>query len=606
MHHVWSDPVTDEDERRLPDAPLPIDSLHYYRVSGDKQSLESQESALAEWDEDDGHPCLATYDDMAVSARTGSTKKRGGLQRLLEDIAAGKWRRPGRQLVLKVFAFDRVTRADDPHERTEVQSICNKAGVKIGVYRNMRRIYDAFDEQLIQDGIDAAKELRNITERGRAGRRAKIKRGFRPSGVAKYGMSYRKKTWFQWVPSEVSVILRMVSMFMDEDLTYYAIAKTLSAEGIMKRPTKSPRTGKPLPHGGPWRASDVRDILRFRGYTGTLRLSDKHGRWVTVPDAPLTQERWDAIQEKMDRTKLHPRTRGAQKHCNMLGGLARCGYIVSDERYSFRRPDGQPSRLFAENKGPLICGHPLHVRHRGNNPRFRSYVCSAKIGEASRKPLVNGYRCPCPGRMVWWFEGEVWGVVGDPARMEASLVDIAEERAAESAEDRTAAREEAAREIENVKIDLRNLTEEMRPLMRTSEAAKAHFREECKRLGEREAHFRSKLRDIDRRTAVRERKRVDLAGLRRVLRQWSGLESPEDRRAVCLTLGRFADVTLVTMLPDGHFLLNGMPPALNSKGNPSSSGGETPSRRSLPTEPFELSQSFRVDSRDASENDPAP
>lgn len=116
-------------------------------------------------------------------------------------------------------------------------------------------------------------------------------------------------------PAETEVIQRALDLALDERLSWYAVAKTLSEEGLLPR------------HGKPWSPNALLQVLRnptLRGYVthkGKL-VTDDQGVPVRAWEPVISPEDWERLEPLVRprpvRSRREPRT-------TILSGLAVCG-----------------------------------------------------------------------------------------------------------------------------------------------------------------------------------------------------------------------------------------------------------------------------------------
>jgi site-specific DNA recombinase len=200
------------------------------------------------------------------------------------------------------------------------------------------------EERLVREvhGLFAEFERAAMVERSRRGKLHAARRGQFFTGAAPYGYTYLKATDAQpgrCVVNEVeaATVKQMFSWLIEEQLSTYAIAKRLTAQGV------------PTRHGAvPWSPASVHRILSNQLYTGTHyynrtenapEIADAAARrpkeprrrlrprdeWIAVPWTPLISEEMFTLasrQLQLNRERSPRKTRFQY----LLQGLLVCAY----------------------------------------------------------------------------------------------------------------------------------------------------------------------------------------------------------------------------------------------------------------------------------------
>jgi site-specific DNA recombinase len=193
-------------------------------------------------------------------------------------------------------------------------------------------------------GIVAEMERDWIRERTESGRKIVWKEGESFIGQPPYGYrwDYDEK---KIVPDEETrkIYERIVSMYLDQNMTYKDIAIQLTKEGI---PPPSARRWAKRKAPSKWNATTVGKILknpaykgkaiqnRFvhlpneeKGYHYTSKEEKPREEWITIKFPPLiSDERWDQIQAMIKHRKGRPKKRhkGYEDHF-LAENILRCG-----------------------------------------------------------------------------------------------------------------------------------------------------------------------------------------------------------------------------------------------------------------------------------------
>ena len=252
-------------------------AVAYVRVSTDDQAdngygLDAQRDAISAYVTAQGWMLVETAEDPGVGGGWGLTDRkrdaspyRPGLHRAFEVIEAGS------ADVIVVLAQDRLYRSN--RATFEICDRLDRAGpggvaVPIGSVREgivwpslMRDIRAAL----------AAEEKRNIAERTRGGRMAKLADGGIVGRVPfGYRITGQRKHTRVEIIEERAAIVRRIFALRDSGASFGAIANALNADGV------------PTPKGaGQWQMARVWDIIENPAYRGVLRWTEG-GRETTM------------------------------------------------------------------------------------------------------------------------------------------------------------------------------------------------------------------------------------------------------------------------------------------------------------------------------------
>lgn len=155
---------------------------------------------------------------------------------------------------------------------------------------------------------------------------------------------------------EAEVVKRVYSLYLNEGLGFYAIAKRLNEEGIPSKYRKE------------WSVRAIKLMLSNPAYKGTLlwnrkdsskskRKDKKETEWVSVDECiPVIIEKsvWERVQLRLDRSIMAPR---AQTSPHLLGGMLRCGNCGSGMSISFSGSKNKRYRVYrcSANKNKGTC-----------------------------------------------------------------------------------------------------------------------------------------------------------------------------------------------------------------------------------------------------------
>lgn len=236
--------------------------------------------------------------------------------------------RAGRYQALVAYSVDRLTR-DEAHLAI-IRAECDRAGCRL-VFAD-----GGAEGPLSREAYAAKAERRNVVERMKRGRHAKLMQG-RPTfnGWTLYGYRPDRDAGVYQIYEPEAVIVRRVFSLCAEGLGTYRIASAFNREGI---PTPK-RRHRP---GSRWTSATVSLILSNRAYTGEevcWKVRKGGGRrerqrpeseWVRLPEgvrpAIVTPELWEECRRKVEARV--PRMNDGVKHPALLRGhifCAECG-----------------------------------------------------------------------------------------------------------------------------------------------------------------------------------------------------------------------------------------------------------------------------------------
>lgn len=291
----------------------------YCRVSTDEQakegvSLDEQRTRLMAYCRAMGWTVeVQAYVDDGYSAKN---IERPALQRLLRDIKEGsvsklmvtKLDRLSRRLLdlltlIELFHHHNVTfvstsesfDTDTPSGRLTLQVL--------GAVAEFER--ERIRERVFENMLHAAKSGKWLTQHP-------------------YGYRLEEKVLVVYEP-EAQVVRRVFTMFLEDGLGFFAIAKRLNEEGISSRQNKQ------------WSIRAVKLMLTNGAYMGTLVWNRREGNkkqrqvkdeeeWVVIPDshpAIIDKQTWEQVQKRIECQPTTPPRAKTSPH--LLGGFLRCG-----------------------------------------------------------------------------------------------------------------------------------------------------------------------------------------------------------------------------------------------------------------------------------------
>lgn len=359
----------------------------YTRVSTAAQtegfSLEAQQERLYEYAE---YRDLEIAGDYCDAGRSGkSIKGRPEFQRMMDDIISQK-DNISYVLVFKLSRFGR-----------------NAADV----LKSMQLLTDyGVDLVSVDDSIDSSTqggrltltilsavaeiERENITDQFMAGRLQKIRDGKWSGGSVPYG--YRSVDRELTIdPYEAKIVRKIFDLYMQEDMGATSVAVTLNDEGYLRKE-----------NGGadqrPFTYDFIVNVLDNPLYCGKLvfgRRTNKKGPdgKLLKPDPKhavmaqgvhetiLTEEEWNAVQEKRERLSKNNYEIDDPERISLLSGLVRCpmcgsGMIHTKNKRINRNHGGYYKTIhyYACNNSRKANGRTCSFRHTYNQEKIDSSV----------------------------------------------------------------------------------------------------------------------------------------------------------------------------------------------------------------------------------------
>lgn len=253
---------------------------------------------------------------------------------------------------LRVYAVDRLTRADDPRERFAVWGMAADAGARI--LDTQGKVIDPADPSGIGE-LDfylstyfAAQERKRIVRRTTDGRHRAASKGRLPHGETPFGLRFDKLTGKWSVDEREAALYRRIFDLYLALPGLRVLADKLAAEGI------------PTRHGGVWRASTLHRLLRNRAAIGEFTaLKTK----IQVP-AVISREAFDAAQAKMAANKELSGT------LPTFPALFRRALVCGDCGRSIRVAVRWRNKARGERKGYYTCGIGDDDRARDDDRHF--------------------------------------------------------------------------------------------------------------------------------------------------------------------------------------------------------------------------------------------
>ena len=359
----------------------------YTRVSTAAQtegfSLEAQQERLYEYAE---YRDLEIAGDYCDAGRSGkSIKGRPEFQRMMDDIISQK-DNISYVLVFKLSRFGR-----NAADVLKSMQLLTDYGV------DLVSVDDSIDSstqggRLTLTILSAVAEIErdNITDQFMAGRLQKIRDGKWSGGSVPYG--YRSVDRELTIdPYEAKIVRKIFDLYMQEDMGATSVAVTLNDEGYLRKE-----------NGGadqrPFTYDFIVNVLDNSLYCGKLvfgRRTNKKGPdgKLLKPDPKhavmaqgvhetiLTEEEWNAVQEKRERLSKNNYEIDDPERISLLSGLVRCpmcgsGMIHTKNKRINRNHGGYYKTIhyYACNNSRKSNGRTCSFRHTYNQEKIDSSV----------------------------------------------------------------------------------------------------------------------------------------------------------------------------------------------------------------------------------------
>lgn len=305
---------------------MPRRAATYRRVSTEEQvsnhSLGNQSDKLAAFAQQQGYTVVREYVDPGVS---GTTRKRPGLEQLLQDAQAGLF-----DTVL-IYRLDRLARSTHL-AYTLIQELMD-TGVGVRSYSEPQ-IDSTTPMGKVSLGVTAIfAELERDTfmQRTKEGRHKAMTLGIHGGGVVPYGYTLEDRRMVIYEP-DAEVIRMIYSWYTERRWSTTRIANELTALNI---PTRYRLAGRRLNGqitASFWQTATVRHILKNRVYMGEHQYGRRSGKranpsenvlTVQVP-AIVTPEVWEAAQRTVKINALTAQRNARRIY--MLRSLMKCGF----------------------------------------------------------------------------------------------------------------------------------------------------------------------------------------------------------------------------------------------------------------------------------------
>ena len=368
-----------------------IKAAAYLRVSTPRQvetgeSLSTQRKQVEQFAQQKGWNLVHIYADEGISG--AKTEHRTQFQQMLQDAKQGKF---------NVIIFTKLSRfARNAREYMQFQYELEQQGVMLASIKE--NIDPTTKTGKMIAGIlalFAEWEHETIKEQMQENKMGKWKDHRAFIGKPPYGYKWNKDTEkLEIDPEQSAIYKRIVSMYLDQGLSFQAICDKLNEEGIKSR------TGKQ------WRNIVIGDMMKNPAYyghlvmnqyiyedgkqgAGTLRTKKKkpESEHISFPIPPLiSKTRWDKIQERIKFNK-HKGKRSEASSEYWLRDVLICGQCGG--------------RIRPENGAK---------RQDGTYPRY--YRCYwGRMKSEKRKKAQNGKACFLPFIPAEKVEEKLWAAI---------------------------------------------------------------------------------------------------------------------------------------------------------------------------------------------------
>lgn len=287
----------------------------YARTSTDLQekdhTIRSQLDALRRYAEDKGYRVFREYLDEGYS---GATLDRPGLDGLRDDLSSGEFH------IVLIHSPDRLAR------KAVYQYLILEELEKAGIRPEFLNcpVDDSPESKMLlrMQGLFAEYERAKILERTRRGKLQRAREGALVGGHAPYGYRWIKRSEERRAHLEVveyaaAVVRRMYRLLVDDQTSTWAIARTLTNEGV---PTSK--------GAAQWQPMAVFRILTNPAYMGSYRYRHSEQEQISIPVPAIVDETtWQAAQIQLEENRRNSH-RNNQRHQYLLRGLVRsprCG-----------------------------------------------------------------------------------------------------------------------------------------------------------------------------------------------------------------------------------------------------------------------------------------
>lgn len=367
----------------------PLRAVIYNRASADKSgqrvSVESQDTENHAWCEREGWEVVATVTDNDRSATRYATREREGYKQICAGLASGQW---GKVDLLVMWESSRGERTMDGH--VELRHLCSQLGVKLAYRGRVLNMADGDDR--FSAGLDALvdeREAERIRDRILRGHQASVRAG-KPRGAVPYG--YRREyspgsgMLLKQLPDpETAPVVQGIVRDILAGQTLYAIAQRLNRDGVFTpQQARDGRRGVTVERGG-WTSSMIRNLLKKRSLMGerTHRgVIVGQGTW----DPIVSPADWKAVQTLLTgpgRASYH----GGLDVKWLLSGIATCGVCGG-----WMRPMLNRGRMTYRCDGLTPTSPRGHVVR--DQPNLDAWVTARVVGRLLRPDALDVFRPP--------------------------------------------------------------------------------------------------------------------------------------------------------------------------------------------------------------------
>jgi DNA invertase Pin-like site-specific DNA recombinase len=461
----------------------------YVRVSSSKQerySPETQRSTLTNWALNLGHlllePIIETGSGESIVTRPGIQK----VIKLAQEKAFD---------ILAVIEMERIARDETLQDTLLIKSILRENGIQIATPFQTFDLQNV-DDDFMSDLLSALskRERRKIIERSHRGRITAKKQGQYLGEFLPYGYTVKRSIENGKAVSKVDFdekekegLLKLVEL-AEQNKTTRQIAREISDLGFVTK------TGKKI-----WNKCTVNEILKSTWLYGEAKFFRKKAKlirgkkqiilypeneWLiyAVP-ALLTRERWDLIQEKIQKRR---RKKIYKINFNYLfQGLLRCGNCLRRSKKLGVRKECNIGTRRDWYKHTDKNGHTV------SEPRYPYYLCSNRVRHQPDWP------CDFPQVRSTFVDEKLWDetvkVLRNPKILHDAIV-------FDSAYD-IARKTENQKEIDKIKDKLDKVKEErkraVRNILTCENISKFEFQEVLKDIDREIETLQQRLKEIE-------------------------------------------------------------------------------------------------------------
>ncbi len=345
----------------------------YTRVSTAAQvegySLDAQKQRLYDYAKYRDLEVVGEYSDEGISG--ASVSGRVSFQQMISDVMEGK---DGVSFVL-VFKLSRFGR-NSADVLKYMQLLLDYGVDLVSVEESIDSSTQSGKMMLTIMSAVAEIEKENIRAQFAAGFQEKLNKGGWPGGPVPYGY-HSVNSELVVNEEEAGTIRRIFRLFVDEGMSYRAIAHKLGEEGILRRYGEKRMA---------FEDRHVKAILSQPIYCGTYihNLRSKTDQKVFqvkgYHEAIVSRELWDKAQEIRENIQLYPRHEDG--HVSLLSGIVKCPFCGRGMYRVVSRKKRSTGERYKTING-YMCPNRAHIGEEVCS--FRRQYNQEKIHEAVRE-----------------------------------------------------------------------------------------------------------------------------------------------------------------------------------------------------------------------------